>query len=108
MSRLYSHPREYRKVFLGNYLCIGFVPGGRPFSRLILWMSQERNAKSRAIREERKDKTESLLPSYDLKLTKNCSVLVMHVLKSWGIGWSKLAYIDPFGESVAKYMYTIF
>ena len=28
MSRLYSHPREYRKVLLGNYLCIGFVPGG--------------------------------------------------------------------------------
>ena len=28
MSRLYSHPREYRKIFLGNYLCIGFVPGG--------------------------------------------------------------------------------
>ena len=22
MSRLYSHPREYRKIFLGNYLCI--------------------------------------------------------------------------------------
>ena len=22
------HPREYRKIFLGNYLCIGFVPGG--------------------------------------------------------------------------------
>ena len=26
--RLYSHPREYRKIFLANYLCIGFVPGG--------------------------------------------------------------------------------
>ena len=30
MSHLYSHPREYRKIFLGNYLCIGFVPGGNP------------------------------------------------------------------------------
>ena len=28
MSRLYSHPCEHRKIFLGNYLCIGFVPGG--------------------------------------------------------------------------------
>ena len=28
MPRLYSHPREYRKIFLGNNLCIGFVPGG--------------------------------------------------------------------------------
>ena len=33
MSRLYSHPREYRKKILGNYLCLGFVPGGSlPFS----------------------------------------------------------------------------
>ena len=23
MPRLYSHPREYRKIFLANYLCIG-------------------------------------------------------------------------------------
>ena len=29
MPRLYSHPREYRKIFLANYLCIGFVPGGK-------------------------------------------------------------------------------
>ena len=28
MPRLYSHPREYRKIFQANYLCIGFVPGG--------------------------------------------------------------------------------
>ena len=28
MSRLYSHPREYRKRFLGHFLCIGFVSGG--------------------------------------------------------------------------------
>ena len=28
MPRLYSHLREYRKIFLANYLCIGFVPGG--------------------------------------------------------------------------------
>ena len=28
MPRLYSHPREYRKIFLANYLCIGFVPEG--------------------------------------------------------------------------------
>ena len=28
MSRLCSHPREYRKQLLANYLCIGFVPGG--------------------------------------------------------------------------------
>ena len=28
MSRLYSHPRECRKIFLANYLCIGFMPGG--------------------------------------------------------------------------------
>ena len=32
MSRLYSHPREYRKKFLANYLCIGFVPGGMLFT----------------------------------------------------------------------------
>ena len=25
---MYSHPGEYRKIFLANYLCIGFVPGG--------------------------------------------------------------------------------
>ena len=25
---MYSHAGEYRKVFLANYLCIGFVPGG--------------------------------------------------------------------------------
>ena len=29
MRHMYSHPREYRKIFLGNYLCIGFVPGGK-------------------------------------------------------------------------------
>ena len=28
MPRLYSHPREYRKILLANYLCIGFMPGG--------------------------------------------------------------------------------
>ena len=28
MRHMYSHPGEYRKVFLANYLCIGFVPGG--------------------------------------------------------------------------------
>ena len=28
MPCLYSHPREYRKILLANYLCIGFVPGG--------------------------------------------------------------------------------
>ena len=28
MPCLYSHPGEYRKIFLANYLCIGFVPGG--------------------------------------------------------------------------------
>ena len=28
MRRMYSHPGEYRKIFLANYLCIGFVPGG--------------------------------------------------------------------------------
>ena len=28
MPRLYSHLREYRKILLANYLCIGFVPGG--------------------------------------------------------------------------------
>ena len=32
MSRVYSHPREYRKILLGNYLCIGFVPGGNLLS----------------------------------------------------------------------------
>ena len=26
MSRLYSHPREYVKLFLGSYLCSSFVP----------------------------------------------------------------------------------
>ena len=31
MPRLYSHPREYRKILLANYLCIGFVPGGTFF-----------------------------------------------------------------------------
>ena len=29
MRHMYSHPGEYRKVFLANYLCIGFVPGGK-------------------------------------------------------------------------------
>ena len=28
MPRLCSHPCEYRNIFLVNYLCIGFVPGG--------------------------------------------------------------------------------
>ena len=28
MRRMYSRPGEYRKIFLANYLCIGFVPGG--------------------------------------------------------------------------------
>ena len=28
MRRMYSHPDEYRNIFLANYLCIGFVPGG--------------------------------------------------------------------------------
>ena len=28
MPHLCSHPCEYRKIFLANYLCIGFVPGG--------------------------------------------------------------------------------
>ena len=28
MRHMYSHPGEYRKIFLANYLCIGFVPGG--------------------------------------------------------------------------------
>ena len=28
MRRLYSHPREYRKILLENYLCNGFCAGG--------------------------------------------------------------------------------
>ena len=28
MRHMYSHVGEYRKIFLANYLCIGFVPGG--------------------------------------------------------------------------------
>ena len=28
MRYMYSHPGEYRKIFLANYLYIGFVPGG--------------------------------------------------------------------------------
>ena len=28
MRCMYLHPGEYRKIFLANYLCIGFVPGG--------------------------------------------------------------------------------
>ena len=28
MPRLYSHPREYSKIFQVNYLCIGFVTRG--------------------------------------------------------------------------------
>ena len=28
MRRMCSHPGEYRKILLANYLCIGFVPGG--------------------------------------------------------------------------------
>ena len=28
MRHMYSHLGEYRKIFLANYLCIGFVPGG--------------------------------------------------------------------------------
>ena len=27
MRRMYSHPSEYRKIVLANYLCIGFEPG---------------------------------------------------------------------------------
>ena len=29
MRRMYSRLGEYRKIFLANYLCIGFVPGGK-------------------------------------------------------------------------------
>ena len=35
MPHLYSHPREYRKIFLANYLCIGFVPGGTVGTKII-------------------------------------------------------------------------
>ena len=28
VSAVILHPRGYRKIFLGNYLRIGFVPGG--------------------------------------------------------------------------------
>ena len=35
MPRLYSHPREYRKIFLANYLCIGFVPGGNSLKSVL-------------------------------------------------------------------------
>ena len=28
MRHMYSHPGEYRKILLVNYLCIGVVPGG--------------------------------------------------------------------------------
>ena len=31
---MYSHPGEYRKIFLANYLCIGFVPGGNAVALL--------------------------------------------------------------------------
>ena len=36
MRRMYSHPGEYRKIFLVNYLCIGFVPGGTPSGVVLL------------------------------------------------------------------------
>ena len=38
MRHMYSHPGEYRKIFLANYLCIGFVPRGIPSKtqRLVL------------------------------------------------------------------------
>ena len=49
MSRLYSHQCEYRKIFLGNYLCIGFVPGGisPPVSRTV--SNSTINGRNRAI-----------------------------------------------------------
>ena len=28
-AHMYSQLREYRKIFLANHLCIGFVPGGK-------------------------------------------------------------------------------
>ena len=34
MPRLYSHLREYRKILLGNYLRIGFMPGGTVGTKL--------------------------------------------------------------------------
>ena len=34
MRHMYSHPGEYRKIFLPKYLCIGFVPGGSEFPAL--------------------------------------------------------------------------
>ena len=35
MPRMYSHPCEYRKIVLANYLRIGFVPGGDPKSNFL-------------------------------------------------------------------------
>ena len=49
MRNLYSHPGECRKIFLANYLCIGFVPGGMaklPKSR-VLWRGWRQNTKGR-------------------------------------------------------------
>ena len=36
MRHMYSHPGEYRKLFLVNYLCIGFVPGGSPTVNVLI------------------------------------------------------------------------
>ena len=36
MRRMYSHAGEYRKIFLSNSLCIGFVPGGMRASAPLL------------------------------------------------------------------------
>ena len=44
MRHMYSHPRECRKIFLGNYLCIGFVPGGNwPFAHVNVWRDKWRS-----------------------------------------------------------------
>ena len=43
MPRLYSHPREYRKIFLANYLCIGFVPGGTSAHVVVLQVIPNRD-----------------------------------------------------------------
>ena len=36
---MYSHPAEYRKILLANYLCIGFVPGGTCLEAAPTWVA---------------------------------------------------------------------
>ena len=63
MPRLYSHPREYRKILLANYLCIGFVPAGNALPKL------HRNKKAKL---HKKYLAPKLLGTEDFGSSQNC------------------------------------